>query len=72
MWIGVFLICVGFLVILSNMDIIRGDVWDYVWPIFFILLGVSMIFKRMRRNDDIERPDRTRQMDDNPKPPKEL
>jgi len=50
MWVGVFMICVGILIILSNMNILVGDVWDYVWPVFFILLGASMILKRVRRN----------------------
>ena len=69
MWIGVFLICVGFLVILSNMDIIRGDVWDYIWPVFFILLGASMIIKRIRRGDGVETSGRERHTDESPKPP---
>jgi hypothetical protein len=52
MWIGLFLILVGVFVILSNMGVLRGDTWDYIWPVFFILLGASMILKRIRRNDD--------------------
>lgn len=48
MWIGFFLILAGILVLLSNMDLLRGDVWDYIWPVFFIMLGASMVIKRMR------------------------
>jgi hypothetical protein len=51
MWIGFFLICVGILVILGNMGFIRGDIWQYIWPLFLILLGASMILKRVRRDD---------------------
>jgi hypothetical protein len=52
MWIGFFLICAGILVILGNMGILRGDVWDYAWPLFFIFLGASMIIRRMRKDSD--------------------
>jgi hypothetical protein len=48
MWIGLFLILAGVLVLLNNMDLLRGDVWDYIWPLFFIMLGASMVIKRIR------------------------
>ena len=51
MWIGLFLILAGIMVLLSNMDILRGDVWNYIWPLFFILLGASMILKRCRSGE---------------------
>lgn len=69
MWIGLFLIIAGILVILSNMDILRGDVWDYIWPIFFILLGVSMIIKRLRKKDTIVFTNHNEKPGDNPQPP---
>jgi hypothetical protein len=46
MWVGFFLICAGILILLSNMDIIRGDAWNYIWPLILVFLGVSMILKR--------------------------
>ena len=51
MWIGLFLVLAGILVLLNNMEILRGDVWDYIWPLFFIMLGASMIIKRLRIGD---------------------
>jgi len=48
MWIGLFLILAGILVLLNNMDFLRGDAWDYIWPSFFIILGVSMVIKRVK------------------------
>jgi hypothetical protein len=48
MWIGLFLVLAGILVLLNNMDILRGDIWGYVWPLFFIMLGSSMVLKRLR------------------------
>ncbi len=50
MWIGIFLICVGILYILSNAGVLQGDVWDYALPVIFILLGISIIVKRVKRN----------------------
>ncbi|OGC96478.1 MAG: hypothetical protein A2W25_14925 [candidate division Zixibacteria bacterium RBG_16_53_22] len=51
MWIGLFLVLAGALILLNNMEILRGDVWDYIWPLFFIMLGASMIIKRLRIGD---------------------
>lgn len=53
MWVGLFLICVGVLIILSNMNVLRGEVWDYAWPLLFIFLGASMILKRVKRRRQI-------------------
>lgn len=50
MWIGLFLVIAGVLAILSNLHIIEGDIWEYLWPLFFILLGGSLIWKHRRRD----------------------
>jgi hypothetical protein len=50
MWVGVFLICVGILIILGNMGILQGDVWGYILPVFFILLGASILFKSVKKS----------------------
>jgi hypothetical protein len=46
MWVGFVLICIGILVLLSNMDIIRGNVWNYIWPLILVIFGISLILKR--------------------------
>jgi hypothetical protein len=51
MWIGLFLVLAGILVLLNNMEILRGEVWDYIWPLFFIMLGASMVIKRLRKEN---------------------
>ena len=51
MWVGIFLICMGILYIMSNTGVIQGDVWDYILPVFLILLGASIIIKRVRRDN---------------------
>lgn len=50
MWLGIFLICVGIVYILNNTGVLRGDVWDYILAIFFIILGASIIIKRVKKN----------------------
>jgi hypothetical protein len=50
MWVGFALICIGILVLLSNMDLIRGDVWNYIWPLILVIFGISLILKRSRRD----------------------
>ncbi len=50
MWIGLFLVGLGILILLSNMDILRGDVWNYIWPLVLVLFGISLIFKRPRKH----------------------
>ena len=50
MWVGVFLICVGIVYILNNTGVLRGDTWDYILAIFFIILGASIIIKRVKRD----------------------
>ncbi len=39
------LVLFGILFLLRNLDIIRGDLWDFVWPLVFIIIGISMIFR---------------------------
>jgi hypothetical protein len=55
MWIGFFLVCVGALILLNNVGWLRGDVWDYAWPLFFILLGFSMILKRLKNQSAVDK-----------------
>ena len=50
MWIGFFLIALGLLFVLDNFHILRGDVWEYAWPLILILLGASMVINRSRRH----------------------
>lgn len=44
------LIIIGFLFLLNNLGIVRGDFWDYVWPVIFILIGISMITRRTAKD----------------------
>ena len=46
MVIGFGLILVGILFLLDNLGITRGNFWAYIWPVVFILIGISIITKR--------------------------
>lgn len=46
MWFGFGLVLAGILLLLSNLGILSGDAWDYIWPAAIILLGLSMLMRR--------------------------
>jgi hypothetical protein len=64
MWVGIFLVLLGVLFFLDNMEILHGEVWSYAWPLALLLLGVSMIMGRIGkgggRRKDYEGNDFTR------------
>ncbi|MBI4770580.1 MAG: hypothetical protein HY784_09290 [Chloroflexi bacterium] len=42
----IILILAGVLFLLSNLNLLPGNAWDWVWPAFLILLGVNILFRR--------------------------
>lgn len=48
MFFGVLLIIMGVLMLLDQLGVLHGDMWDYFWPTVIIAIGVSMIFKHKR------------------------
>ena len=48
MFVGSLLLMFGILLLLKQLGVIYGDVWDYLWPLALIALGASMIFDRRR------------------------
>jgi len=55
MWFGVAVIIVGVIMLLQNLGLVSGGVWDVVWPALIIMLGASVLAKRDRRHsfDDV-------------------
>lgn len=49
---GLILIVLGILLILNNFDI---DVWDYVWPLVIVLVGVYLIMRGRHRSNSQSR-----------------
>ncbi len=50
MFVGILLVAFGVLMILKEMNIIYGSVWDYLWPVALIALGADFIFKHSKRS----------------------
>lgn len=48
MFVGALLLLLGALLLLDQMGIIRGGVWDYFWPAAIIAVGLSMIANHAR------------------------
>ncbi len=45
---GLILIILGIILLLENFDI---DVWEYIWPLAIILVGVYLILRSNRRSE---------------------
>ena len=45
MFLGVLILLLGVLMLLQQLDIIRGGVWEFFWPAAVIAIGISMIVK---------------------------
>ena len=49
-FLGILLLLIGSLMLLERFGIIYGDVWDYVFPLALIALGVSFVLKKDRHS----------------------
>jgi hypothetical protein len=49
MFLGIFLIGIGVLILLERMGIIHGSAWGYIWPVALIALGASAIFSDKKK-----------------------
>jgi len=43
--LGAGLIIVGIIFLLKNLGIMPEIAWDLIWPIIFIVVGLTMVFK---------------------------
>ena len=48
MFVGIVVLALGVLFLLRNLGVISGDIWDFLWPIAVIALGISILFKKRR------------------------
>jgi hypothetical protein len=69
MVIGLIVIAVGIIALLVKLDVLSGSVWDYTWPAVLIIIGLSFIIGRFRRNRWFCNP--PWMWNDRDKPPKE-
>lgn len=49
MFVGTLLLILGVLMILEQLGIIYGSVWDYIVPVALISLGADFIFSHWRK-----------------------
>ena len=45
MFCGVLILLLGTLLLLQQLDIIHGGIWEYFWPVAVIAIGISMIVR---------------------------
>jgi uncharacterized membrane protein HdeD (DUF308 family) len=49
MFLGILLLLLGVLMLLSKLNIIHGDFWQFFWPIALIALGISIVLRHTKR-----------------------
>lgn len=49
MWFGVSIIIVGVILLLQNLGLVSGGAWNVIWPAIIILLGISILARKDRR-----------------------
>lgn len=50
MFWGTILVVIGLVALLKNLGFITVDVWEVVWPVLLIMLGVSLLAKKRGLN----------------------
>lgn len=43
---GIIILLIGVAFLLQNLGIITANFWQILWPLFIILIGLSIIFRR--------------------------
>lgn len=49
MLFGVSIIIVGVILLLQNLGLVADGAWNIIWPALIIILGVSILIKKDRR-----------------------
>lgn len=50
MWFGVAIILVGVILLLQNLGFVSSGAWNVIWPALIILLGISILARKDRRD----------------------
>lgn len=50
MFLGIILLSLGVLMILERLGIIYGPIWDYLWPVVLVALGLQLIVKHRQKS----------------------
>jgi hypothetical protein len=46
---GLILVAVGIIALLEKLNVITGNIWNYTWPAILVIIGLSIVFDRFRR-----------------------
>jgi len=52
MYLGLFLMILGVLLLLKNLGIIAADFWSILCPLIIVFFGILMLFVRKGRRGD--------------------
>ena len=47
---GGMMVLVGSVFLLRNLDILRVDIWNFLWPVLLIFLGIGMLLRHLDRS----------------------
>ena len=48
MYVGSLILVLGVIMFLTQLGVLTGDVWDYVFPTALVALGISLMAERRR------------------------
>ncbi|MGB5138786.1 MAG: DUF5668 domain-containing protein [Candidatus Zixiibacteriota bacterium] len=48
MFVGLVILALGVLFLLENLGVLHGDIWEYLWPVAIIALGISILVKKRK------------------------
>lgn len=48
MFVGLVILALGVLFLLENLGVLTGDIWEYLWPVAIIALGISILVKKRK------------------------
>jgi hypothetical protein len=51
MLVGILMVCLGIVFLLDNLGYLKGGVGNFIIPVFLVVLGASMILKRIGSRD---------------------
>jgi hypothetical protein len=50
--VGILILVIGVFFLFKNLGLIAGNVWDVLWPVIVIAIGLRILMRRNRRWDD--------------------
>ena len=47
MFVGISIVIIGIILLMQNLKLISGDIWQIIWPVALILFGIRFIVRPM-------------------------